>query len=201
MTHDTPSAGYSGIAKFLHWTMAVVIVAALILGVMIANFGWAPVKGILNGLAGITGSKAGAVKGQLYDLHRSFGALALGLIAFRVAWRLISPPPPLPDTIKAWQRKASHAVHGAIYLCLIAMPFLGWIGTSLYGAKITVFGLFVLPAIVAKDRPSSELVLDIHGWLGLTLAAIVAIHIGAALMHHFVEKDDILRRMLPGKRR
>ena len=79
------------------------------------------------------------------------------------------------------------------------MPILGWLGTSLYGAKIKVFGLFVLPALVAKDRASSGFVLDIHGWLGIAFATIIAIHIGAALMHHFVHKDEILQRMLPNK--
>jgi len=194
-----PYGSYSGFAKVLHWISALAVIVALILGVMIANFGWAPVKGILDGLVAMTGSKVGPIKNQLYDLHRSFGALVLALVALRLIWRLISPPPPLPDSVLPWQRAASHVVHGILYICLFAMPILGWLGTSLYGAKIKVFGLFVLPELVAKDRAASSLVLGIHGWLALAFATVIAIHIGAALMHHFVHKDDVLKRMLPGK--
>ncbi|MGI9407196.1 MAG: cytochrome b, partial [Hyphomicrobiaceae bacterium] len=166
-----PTAEYSGFAKFLHWTMALAVIIALILGVIIANLNWGPVKSLFAGMGN-----------QLYDLHRSFGALLLALIVIRIAWRLISPPPPLPDTIKPWQKTASHLVHMGLYTCLAAMPLLGWVGTSLYGAKITVFGLFVLPAIVDKDRPASGLVLDFHGWIGFALIALITVHIGAALM-------------------
>lgn len=190
---------YSGIAKFLHWTMAVVVILAIVLGFTIANFGWGPVKSVVTSFAGVLGMKKGALQNELYDLHRSFGALVLAMVALRIVWRIISPPPPLPNTVTAFQRKASHLVHSVIYVCLIAMPMLGWLGTSFYGAKIKVFGLFVLPALVAKDRSMSGWILDVHGWLGIAFATIIAIHIGAALMHHFVEKDDILRRMLPGK--
>lgn len=193
------ATSYNSLAKFLHWSMAIVVIVAIILGIMIGNFGWLPVKGVLDGLSAITGSKIGPLKNQLYDLHRSFGALVLAMVALRIAWRIISPPPPLPETVTAFQRAASHAVHSIIYICLVSMPILGWLGTSLYGAKIKVFGLFVLPEIVAKDRASSGIVLDIHGWLGLAFAVVIAMHIGAALMHHFVHKDDILKRMLPGR--
>lgn len=179
---SNPPTQYSGISKFLHWTMALAVIIALVLGVTIANIPWGPLKN------------------QLYDLHRSFGTLILGLIVIRILWRLYSPPPPLPETVAPWQRTASRIVHLGLYACLAAMPLLGWIGTSLYGAKITVFGLFVLPPIVAKDRPNSEWVLEVHAWLGFAFAALIALHIAAALMHHFVHKDDILKRMLPGRK-
>ena len=198
MNQPAPTS-YSGIAKLLHWTMAIVVIIALVLGFTIANFGWAPVKAVVTSLAAVVGMKKGAFQNQLYDLHRSFGALVLAMVALRIVWRIISPPPPLPGSVNAFQRGASHLVHGVIYVCLLAMPILGWLGTSFYGAKIKVFGLFVLPALVAKDRDTSKWVLDYHGWLGIAFATIIAIHIGAALMHHFVQKDDILRRMLPGK--
>ena len=161
--------------------MALVVFIALGLGITIANIGWGPLKN------------------QLYDLHRSFGTLVLVLVALRIVWRLYSRPPALPDTVAPWQRLAAHLAHFGLYVCLIAMPLLGWIGTSLYGAKITVFGLFVLPPIVAKDRPNSEWVLELHAWLGMAFAALIVMHIAAALVHHFVHKDDVLKRMLPGR--
>ncbi len=190
---------YSGTAKVLHWTMAVVVIIAIVLGFTIANFGWGPIKGIVASLADIVGSKKGVLQNQLYDLHRSFGALVLAMVSLRIVWRVLSPPPPLPGSVTAFQRTASHVVHGLLYICLVSMPILGWLGTSLYGAKIEVFGLFALPELVAKDRANSGWVLDVHGWLGIAFAVVIAIHIGAALMHHFVHKDDILKRMLPGR--
>jgi cytochrome b561 len=81
---------------------------------------------------------------------------------------------------------------------LIVQPFLGWIGTSAYPAPIVVFGLFELPPIWHEDRAFSGRVLFVHSLVGLTIAILLAAHIGAALHHHFVRRDGILTRMISG---
>jgi cytochrome b561 len=138
----------------------------------------------------------GPIQNTLYDLHRSTGVLLLVMAVIRLGYRLGHAPPPLPADIPAVQRHAAGIVHVLLYALLFAMPIVGWWGTSAFGAPITVFWLFELPPLVAKDAALSEQVLALHGWLGLTFAGLVGLHSGAALHHHLVRKDETLRRML-----
>jgi cytochrome b561 len=172
---------YSVTARILHWLTAGLVLTMLPLGLVIARE-W-----------------GGPFQDQLYDLHRSIGALLIVIIMVRFAYRLAHPPLPLPDDIPPIQRFAAHATHWALYALLILQPFLGWIGTSAYRAPIIVFGLFELPPIWPEDRAFSDQVLFVHGVVGLTIACLLAAHIGAALYHHFVRRDDILLRMLTSR--
>lgn len=139
----------------------------------------------------------GPLQSRLFDLHRSFGAVVLTLTALRLAWRLLHKPPPLPASVPAWQARVSRVVHWALYGLLFATPLMGWAGTSAYRAPISVFGLFFLPPIVTEDRALSEKLLGLHVVLMLMLAALIVMHVGAALFHHFVGKDGVLARMWP----
>jgi cytochrome b561 len=132
----------------------------------------------------------------LYDIHRTFGAVLIPLVLVRLAYRLTNPPPPLPDDIPAIQQLAAHLTHWALYILLIVQGFIGWIATSAYRAPIKVFWLFELPPIWPVDQPYSEKMFVVHRWLGIALALLVCMHIGAALFHHFVRKDDVLMRMV-----
>lgn len=175
---QTERKQYGPVAKILHWLSAAVIIAAVVLGFAMNSV------------------EPGATQNRLYDLHRSFGALILLLTGGRLLWRLYSPPPPMPD-LPAWQAKSATFVHRLLYVLLIALPLLGWAGTSAFPAKIMIFGLFELPPIVEPDRELSELLLELHELAALTLCALIAAHIAAALYHHIFRKDDTLRRMLP----
>lgn len=177
MTGSTPR--YRLPAQVLHWVSALAILCGVSLGIAMTN------------------AAPGPLQNQLFDLHRSFGALILALTGLRLAWRLFSPPPPMVASLPVWQERAARAAHAALYVLLFAVPLVGWAGTSAYGAKIPIFGLFELPMILEKNRPLSEVLLGIHEALAFTLCAILAVHIGAALQHHFIRKDDTLRRMLP----
>ncbi len=137
----------------------------------------------------------GPVQNTLYDLHRSTGVLLLAFAIIRLGYRFAQTPPPLPADIPAIQRHAAAIVHLLLYALLFAIPIVGWWGTSAFGAAITVFWLFELPPLVAKDPALSEQVLALHGWLGLTLTGLIGLHAGAALHHHLVRKDETLRRM------
>ena len=137
----------------------------------------------------------GRVQNTLFDLHRSIGVLLFALVVIRLAWRLTHPPP-LLDDLPPWQRIASGTVHRLLYAILLIQPIIGWWGTSAFGAPINVFWLFELPPLVSKDELAAKQILAWHGIVGITLSAIVAIHISAALFHHFVRRDEVLRRML-----
>jgi cytochrome b561 len=176
----TAPIGYSGPAKLIHWLTAIAVLAAIPLALAMVRVDQGPLQN------------------SLYDLHRSFGVLVLLLTAARLVWRMFRPAPPLVEGLPAWQMVAARASHHLLYLLLIAMPLLGWAGTSAFGAPITVFGLFEWPPFMGKDQDLAETLLALHRWLGFALAALLALHVGAALHHHLVRKDDTLRRMLPG---
>ena len=98
--------------------------------------------------------------------------------------------------IPLWQRMAAKATHVFIYGFLILNPFVGWVATSAYGAKISVFGLFTMPVIVAKDRALADQLFGVHMVLGILFTATVALHVAAALYHGIVRRDGVLQRML-----
>jgi len=169
---------YTPVARLLHWTMAALVLMTIPVGFILLSLpqGW--------------------VQNTLFDLHRSVGVLLFALVVIRLAWRLTHPPPPLPDDVPAWQHLASGTVHRLLYAILLIQPIIGWWGTSAFGAPINVFWLFELPPLVSKDEAAAKQILGWHGIVGITLSVAVAIHIGAALFHHVVRRDDVLRRML-----
>jgi cytochrome b561 len=179
----TAAADYRWPAQLLHWMTAAAIVCVVPLGFA------------------MTSASPGPGQNRLYDLHRSFGALILAMAAIRLLWRLYAPAPPLVPGLPRWQVLAARSTHAALYVLLFAVPLMGWAGTSAFGAPITVFGLFQLPPLLDKDRELAAVLLPIHVTLALTLTALVVVHVAAALHHHFIRKDDTLRRMLTLVRR
>lgn len=175
----TNLAHYRPPAKLLHWSTAIAVFCVVPLGVV------------------MTDAAPGPRQNQLYDLHRSFGALILTLTALRLLWRLYSPPPPPTSDMPPWQSRASWVMHAALYALLFAVPLVGWAGTSAFGARIMVFGLFELPMLFNKDRNLAVVLLSIHVYLAFTLCVLFVVHIAAAIHHHFVRKNAVLRRMLP----
>ena len=113
-----------------------------------------------------------------------------------IDWRIRRLP--LPADIPALQQFAAHATHWTLYALLIVQPVVGLIATSAYPAPLPMFGLFELPHVWPENRPLSERLFALHRWLGIAIAAVAAIHIGAALQHHFVRRDRVLMRMLTG---
>lgn len=188
-------ARYDRVAISLHW-----LIAFMILGLLAAGF-------IMTGL-----DHADPLKYQLYQLHKSFGITVLALSLVRLAWRLAHPKPAMPETMKAWESFAAHAAHWAFYGLMIGMPMAGWLGVSAspLGIPTRIFNLFTLPHLpvysgsVADIPPGdssahtvSESLFEIHAALAWCIIVLLALHIGAALKHHFVVKDDVLLRMTP----
>ncbi len=129
--------------------------------------------------------------------HKSVGITILGLATLRLLWRWSNPTPALPGDLKPYERALAHFSHAALYLLLFAMPVSGWMMSSARGFPVSWFGLIQLPDLVPKSRPLYEALLETHDMLALALGAVVLLHVAAALKHHYVLKDEVLRRMLP----
>jgi cytochrome b561 len=176
-----PAEGYSGIAKTLHWLMALVILSALPIGIALDKV------------------PEGPIQNTLYDIHRSLGACVLFLALIRLAYRVTQGAPPPEPTLTAFERIVSHAVHMLLYVLMIAVPIGGWAATSAYGAPVVVFWLFELPPLLSKNEHLSEQLFALHKIGALTLGALVVLHIAGALMHGVVKRDGVLARMTFGR--
>jgi cytochrome b561 len=171
-------AGYSGFAKFLHWLIALCVIATIPLGIAMTDY-------------------KGPWGDTLYNLHKSLGVLILVFMIVRVADRLGHGAPPPEQTLEPWRRGASNTVHTLLYVLLAVQPMVGYLANSAYGATTPFFGLFEIPPIIAKDEPLSQRLFLIHRGTGVAIALLVLIHVGAALQHYFLRRDRVLHRILP----
>jgi len=175
-------ADWSAFAKFLHWTIAVLIVAQFVVGWMAASWPLSPTKL------------------DLFVWHKSTGMLVLALVVVRLAWRATHRPPPWPSNMPRWERVAAGLAHGLLYAAMIAIPLTGWVVSSAAGVPFSIYWRIPLPSIVATDRDLAEAVANVHGALGIALIVLLVIHVAAALRHHYVKRDDVLLRMLPRRK-
>lgn len=179
MTYGTRNDGYPATSKLLHWLVAACVLTT------------APVAIAMHRVA------QGPTQDMLYNLHKSLGVLILILMLLRLINRLTVGAPIADPNIDPWQKTVSSAVHGLLYLLLLAMPVVGYVANSAYGATTPFFGLFTLPKIVADNEALAKQLFTLHRWAGYLLILLVLMHVGAALYHHFIRKDDVLKRMLP----
>jgi cytochrome b561 len=134
---------------------------------------------------------------KVFMLHKSFGLTVLALTGLRLVWRLYAGAPvPVPNTPK-WQDLIAKITHGLMYVLLVLIPLSGWWFNSAAGFPLKWFGLFSLPKLGPYDPGTKELAVEWHESLFLTLAAVVLLHAGAALWHHYRQHDVTLKRMLP----
>ena len=134
---------------------------------------------------------------ELLKLHKSLGLVVLFLVLFRLAWNRYRARPPLPAGLSPSQRRVALGAHHLLYLLMFAIPLLGWLASMTYGGTTEFFGLFSLPIFLAKNQDAAVATRNGHIWLGWLLFAILLLHIGAALWHHFSRKDATLAQMLP----
>lgn len=143
-----------------------------------------------------------ALTNTLYSSHKTLGLVILVLVLARLFYRFSHGAPADEPTIEWWQKAASHATHWSLYLLLILVPIVGWLGISLYGAR-DVFGIASIPPLAAQNQAAAEGVLLLHRYLAYLTVAVIGMHVGAAVvLHYFIRKDGVLMRMLPwaGKR-
>lgn len=171
---------YGSLSKFFHWTIALGVIFMLIVGFTM-------------------GSVAEPLSSKLYGYHEEVGLTILGILIFRIYWRWWNPVPVLPDTIPKWQRVASSFTHYLLYIALLVMIGSGWAKSTSSGYNPNFYGLFELPMpFVPVSTSVKHLAKEIHVTTVWIIISLVSLHILAALQHHFILKDNILRRMLPG---
>ena len=173
---------YTTPAIVLHWLVALLIFVAFPLGLYMHELPLSPDKL------------------KLYSYHKWIGITILMLASLRVVWRLTHTPPPLPADMAVWQRRASQVVHGLLYALILAIPLSGWLMSSAKGFQTVWFGVLPLPDLIGKDKALGESLAELHEVLNFTLLALVVLHVGAALKHHFLERQPFMQRMGWGKR-
>ena len=181
MSLSNTNLTWGSIAKGFHWIIAALIFTQFGLGWIADEWPRSPTKV------------------DLFVWHKSIGILILTLVVLRICWRMLNRVPDLPAATSRMERWGAHASHAVLYLLIVAMPISGWVINSAANFPLKLFWLVPLPNIVAPSKATQTLAANIHLGLFWTLATVVTIHIAAALRHHFVKRDDVLIRMLPGE--
>jgi cytochrome b561 len=173
---------YSPTARRLHWTTVVLLLIQIPVGLYMVYRGNA--LNIWDTLTNV-----------LYSGHKLIGVTILVVVIWRLAYRFSRGAPADEPTIEPWHRIVSRLNHWGIYLLLLATPIAGYIGISLFPA-LDIFGI-PLPGVVAPDKEAAKTAFAIHGLLVLLLVLMIALHVGAALYHYVIRKDNVLGRMIP----
>jgi cytochrome b561 len=179
MPNQSPPTRYSAVAKAFHWIIAALIITQFVLFNLEDDL---PI---------------GAHKLALLARHKSVGMTILMLAILRLLWRFKNPPPALPAEMPPLQQMLARGTHVAFYVLLFAMPITGWMMSSAKNYSVSWFGLFTWPNLIGKNEAAYHLLHATHEILSDILFAIAVLHILAALKHHFWNKDNVLRRMLP----
>lgn len=182
------SERYGAVHMAVHWLTALLIVGMIAGGLIMVR------------LDPFQGSFAGLSTFQIYQLHKSLGLTLLAVTIVRLGWRLANPVPAIPDTLTRTERVLANGTHIGLYVLLFAMPITGWLMTSAstLGIPTSYFGLFTVPHLIGQSEEVEAVLKIVHEYLAYTLAALVTLHVAGALKHHFVLKDRVLARMLPG---
>jgi cytochrome b561 len=179
MTYGTRTDHYPATSKLLHWLVAACVLTT------------APVA------IAMTRIDKGPTQDALYNVHKSLGVLILILMVLRLINRLAAGALAPEPKIEPWQKIVSSIVHTSLYVLLLAMPVVGYIANSAYGATTPFFGMFELPAIVGTNEALATQLFTLHRWVGWLVVLLVLTHVSAALYHHFIRRDVVLKRMLP----
>ena len=170
---------YTAVAISLHWLLAVLLLGMVALGFYMHDLRLSPLKL------------------RLVNWHKWIGVSVFLLALLRLAWRAGHAPPPLPAGTAPLLRRAAGGLHLALYALMFLIPLSGWVMSSARGFQTVWFGVLPLPNLVHKDVALGERLLQLHLTLDLLLLLLVAGHLGAALKHHLIDRDDVLVRMLP----
>jgi len=176
-----PAAGYSGTAKTLHWLIVVLLIAQFVIAWTMPEI------------------RRDTPVSTLISLHFTIGIVILGVAVVRLLFRLVSGAPAPEAGIPGWQETSSQIVHWLLYLLLLVVPLLGWINADWRGMPVVMFGL-ELPHLIAARASGWQWTGDVHGLLAnYAILILVGLHAAAALYHHFIMRDGVLKRMLPGR--
>jgi cytochrome b561 len=179
MTYGIRTDRYPATSKLLHWLVAACVLMTAPVAIAMTRIGKGPAQD------------------ALYNLHKSLGVLILVLMVLRLINRLAAGALAAEAAIEPWQKTVSSIVHTSLYVLLLAMPIVGYVANSAYGATAPFFGLFELPAMIGKNEALATRLFTLHRWVGWLVILLVLTHISAALYHHFMRRDAVLKRMLP----
>lgn len=173
---------YSSVSKTLHWVIAIVVIAMLSIGFFLDDL-------------------PDQIKPFAYMLHKSTGLTILVLMIVRFIWVHVSGKPALPDSVPGWEKILSRFVQYGFYILLIAMPLSGWIMSVAAKRPPVYFGLFEVdfPG-VEPSKSLAEYMAEWHEIIAWLLVVFIILHVAGALKHHFIDKDNVLKTIWPGKK-
>lgn len=170
---------YTSTAISLHWLVAIALVANFALGHYMHDLPLSPDKL------------------RIYSWHKWAGVTIFLLVLLRLVWRAAHRSPAPPAGMPLWQQRAAQLSHGLLYVLMVAIPLSGWLMSSAKGFQTVYFGVLPLPDLLAKNKALGETLAEVHEALNSAMAVLVLLHVAAALKHHYVDRDDVLARMLP----
>ena len=174
------AVNYGSLAKILHWLVAIGIFYLIYLGLQQDDM------------------ESGDARAAIRALHGSIAMVVLLLMVVRLIWRVVNETPAHPEGMPAWQRGVAALVHWGLYIAVFAQIAAGVMVVATGGKPIPSFGLFSISLPVAEDHDAHEWWEEVHEVMWWTIAALVIVHILAALYNHFVLRNDVLRRMTSG---
>ena len=175
-------ARYTPTAIALHWIVAALIIFNLGFGLYTVELPLSPQKL------------------RFFSWHKWVGVTVFMLVTVRLLWRLGHPAPALPATMKPWEVAVAHASHILLYVLFFAAPLTGWLFSSAAGFQTVYLGVVPIPDLLSKNKEVADVIKAMHRWINYTMAAVIVVHAAAALKHHFIDRDDVLRRILPAPR-
>jgi cytochrome b561 len=178
MTFRNTNRSWGSLTKALHWVIVILII----------NQWW---------IAERAEELKGLAKLQTLGLHKSFGMTILMLAIVRLLWRWMNPVPDLSAETKPWERVLAKVSHVLLYALIFAMPLTGWMMSSARNFPVSWFKLFQFPDLVAPADQTFHLMHDTHHLLFKVLVGVAVLHAAGALKHHFIDRNDVLKRMLP----
>lgn len=177
------STGYGIVHILLHWSIAALVLLTALVGFRMGNL-----------------PRMDPSTFETYNFHKSLGITVLGLVIARLLWRFVHGTPGLPAAMSPYERWAAAIVHRALYALMLLVPLLGWFDTSAAAIPVNWFRLVTLPQPIPADSRLQELLGTLHGLAAWTLLSLILLHALAALKHQFIDKDNVLRRMIVPER-
>jgi len=171
--------GYGNVARVFHWLTVLLVFSTI-------PIGWI-----------MTQELPRPTQNLLFVLHKNLGVIILTVVAARLLWRFVSPPPPAPATLPALQRRVAMLVHFGLYGFLLLMALSGYVRVIAGGFPIESLNALGVPPLLAKNEPLADAAKALHATAIFGLLALIAVHVGAASYHGLVRRDGVLARMWP----
>jgi len=176
--HNSPTR-YGLVSRSLHWLLAIAIISLIPIGWYLTQL-----------------NNESVAYWRLLEVHETLGLCVLILFLLKVVWRFISPNPATAPGLAQWERSLARVVHGFFFYAFVLLPVSGYIYIASGNDPIELYRLITLPALPSLTKSTSEFIHSIHSYTAYTCAALVLVHVAAALKHHFADRNTVLKRMM-----